>query len=47
MFVKVVDIIKKHLENLSIKRKQETDIIVKDFYHIKNIKDGLDAVCRR
>lgn len=38
-----LDIIKKHLEGLSVKRNQKTEIVVKDFYHIRNIKDGLDA----
>ena len=38
-----LDIIKKHLESLSVKRNKKIDIIVKDFFHIKNIKDGLDA----
>ena len=38
-----LDIIKKHLESVSVKRQKKTDIIVKDFYHIKNIKNGLDA----
>ena len=31
------------LESISVKRQKKTDIIVKDFYHIKNIKNGLDA----
>ena len=38
-----LDIIKKHLDSISVKRQKKTNIIVKDFYHIKNIKNGLDA----
>ena len=38
-----LDIIDKHLESLSIKRNNKIEIIEKDFYHIKNLKNGLDA----
>ena len=38
-----LDIVAKYLESLSIKRNHKTEIVVKDFYHIKNLKDGLDA----
>ena len=38
-----IDIIERHLQNLSVKRSCKTEIIVKDFYHIKNLKEGLDA----
>ena len=37
------DIIKKHLKSLSLNRDNKIEIIVKDFYHIKNLKEGFDA----
>ena len=38
-----LDIIKRHLYNLKVKRNSKIEIVVKDFYHIKNLKDGFDA----
>ena len=38
-----LDILKRHQENNSIIRKNNVEIVVKDFFHIKNLKDGFDA----
>ena len=38
-----LDILKRHKENNSIIRKNNVEIVVKDFFHIKNLKDGFDA----
>ena len=38
-----LDIIDKHLSSLSLKKNHKIEILVKDFYHIKNLKDGMDG----
>lgn len=37
------DIISRHLKKNNINRNAALKIVVKDFYHIKNLKDGMDA----
>ena len=37
------DIIKRHLKSLSIVEDRNIEIVVKDFFHIKNLKAGFDA----
>ncbi len=37
------DILDKYLQKISVGRNKKVNIIVKDFYHIKNLKEGMDA----